>query len=210
MIALREIQKRFGSKLILDIPSFDIAEGIYWIRGFNGSGKTTLLKILSGVIPYLGDTLINGISQKKKPVYYRKFISYAEAEPLYPGFLSGQEILDFYASIKKEKKEILLELTEKLKLHYYIKTPTGTYSSGMLKKLSLLLAFTGKPKIILLDEPHESLDAESSTLLCEMIKQFRDRYGTSFLLTSNQDLSGVKYLITNKLLVENQTIQEII
>lgn len=207
MIELKSLQKKFGDNVVLDIPSFKLTEGIYWIKGINGSGKTTLLKILLGTIPFKGDVLINNISQKNKPVDYRRLISYAEAEPLYPGFLKGQEILDLYTSVKKEKEETIKELLELLQVHYYIKTATGTYSSGMLKKLSLILAFVGKPKVILLDEPLVTLDAASIPRVYNLIKEYHEKFGTTFLLTSHQDFIDTESFINNKLLVENKTIQ---
>ena len=207
MLEIKSLQKKFGDNIVLDIPSFKLNEGIYWIKGINGSGKTTLLKILSGIIPFKGDVVINNVSQKNKPVDYRKFISYAEAEPLYPGFLNGQEILDLYTSVKKEKQETINELLELLQVHYYIKTATGTYSSGMLKKLSLILAFVAKPKVILLDEPLVTLDAASIPRVYQLIKKYHEKFGTTFLLTSHQDFIDTDSFINNKLLVENKTIQ---
>ena len=209
MLELRNIRKKFGHKLILEIPSFDLSEGIYWIGGLNGSGKTTLLKIIAGALPFSGDVLVNGASLKNTPVAYRKLTGYAEAEPLFPGFLSGQEMVDFQAYLKKEKAEVLLELIEKLRVNYFLKTGIGTYSSGMIKRLSLVLAFTGRPKLILLDEPLVTLDAEMIPAVYALIKIYRENYGTSFLLTSHQEFKDPDELISRKLLVENQTLLEI-
>src|ERR1700742_4709748 len=110
MIQLTALQKKFSSRLILDVPHFSIDPGVYWIKGVNGSGKTTLLKMLAGVIPFKGDISINGISQKKSPVAYRRLISYAEAEPLYPSYLRGQDILDLYLAIRKDKNNLAAEM----------------------------------------------------------------------------------------------------
>jgi ABC-2 type transport system ATP-binding protein len=85
MIQLTDLKKKFGNQPVLDIPSFSLDKGIYWIRGLNGSGKTTFLKILSGIVPFQGDVSLDGTSLRKKPVAYRRLISFAEAEPLYPG-----------------------------------------------------------------------------------------------------------------------------
>ncbi len=207
MIQLIQVKKKFGDKLILDIPACSLEDGIYWIQGINGSGKTTLLKILSGIIPFSGDVLINNTSLKKKPVGYRKLISYAEAEPLYPGYLSGREIMELYAYIRKEKRQAVDELLELFRVQYYIQSPTGTYSSGMLKKLSLILAFIGRPAVILLDEPLVTLDADSGPRIYHLIKEYQGRYGTTFLLTSHQDFPDTESLIKGRLLVEDQTLR---
>jgi ABC-2 type transport system ATP-binding protein len=207
MIQLTEIKKKFGNHLVLDIPSFALDNGIYWIRGLNGSGKTTLLKILSGIIPFQGDVRIDGTSLKKKPVAYRRLISFAEAEPLYPGYLTGWDIVELFASVRKEKKEIVEELLGLFQVHYYVRTPIGTYSSGMLKKLSLVLAFIGKPSLIMLDEPLVTLDSENIPRIYDLIKNYQQQFGTSFLITSHQDIPDSASLIRQTLVVENQTLQ---
>jgi ABC-2 type transport system ATP-binding protein len=206
MIELAKVNKNFGSKLILDIPAFELDNGIYWIQGINGSGKTTFLKILSGIIPFSGDVSVNSTSLKKKPVDYRKLVSYAEAEPLYPAYLSGQEIIDFYAYIKKEKKKDIDTLVELFRAEYYINLPIGTYSSGMLKKLSLILAFVGRPQLILLDEPLVTLDAETIPSMYNLVKESHLQFGTSFLVTSHQDFPDNEGIIKRKIIVENQTL----
>ncbi|WP_420149084.1 ABC transporter ATP-binding protein, partial [Spirosoma sp.] len=67
--------------------------------------------------------------------------------------------------------------------------PTGTFSSGMLKKLSLLLAFLGNPQLVLLDEPLTTLDVATAARLFEYIRQIRAEQNVSFLLTSHQDIT---------------------
>src|SRR5450432_1589665 len=112
------------------------------------------MKVLAGLIPFKGDIFIDEkISLRKNPVHYRLLLSHAEAEPVYPSFLTGNELIDFVSNIKKGTKEQVNEIRHILDIDDYLQNPTGSYSSGMLKKLSLLLAFLGQPKWILLEEP---------------------------------------------------------
>ena len=64
---------------------------------------------------------------------------------------------------------------------------TGGYSTGMLKKLSLTLAFAGSNFWILLDEPFAFIDRETEEKLISLIKT-RSHAGTSFIITSHHDL----------------------
>jgi ABC-2 type transport system ATP-binding protein len=84
----------------LSIPDLTIPEGIHWIKGVNGSGKSTLLKSIAGIIPFDGEISINMQSIKKNPVRSRRQVTYSEAEPLYPVFLSATEILEFVAKMR--------------------------------------------------------------------------------------------------------------
>lgn len=62
----------------------------------------------------------------------------------------------------------------------------------MLKKLSLVLAFLGKPKLILLDEPLNTIDAESLEVLYCWINEKHEKDKISFLLSSHQPLDELK------------------
>ncbi len=61
----------------------------------------------------------------------------------------------------------------------------STYSSGMLKKTSLLLAFLGDPKLIILDEPFTTIDSASQDFLIQLINQ-KSAEGVSFLISTHQ------------------------
>jgi len=67
-------------------------------------------------------------------------VNYAEAEPLYPDFLTARDIIQFVGKAKQASKEQIVALAEQLGVNQYWKQPTGTYSSGMLKKVALLMA----------------------------------------------------------------------
>src|ERR1700690_1694906 len=92
-------QKSYGTKKILDIPSMELSLGSYWLQGPNGSGKTTLLRMLAGILPFRGHIRLQGLSLRDHPVAYRRLIGWADAEPLYPDFLTGKDLLTFYRDI---------------------------------------------------------------------------------------------------------------
>lgn len=206
MIEIDNLRKLFGAKPVLEIPSLVLNKDIYWLKGNNGSGKTTFLKILSGLLPFEGNISVNGVNIKKHPLQYRKSISYAEAEPLYPSYLTGRDLLDFFSAIRKADKSDLKNLTDIFQIGPYIDSPIGTYSSGMIKKLSLVLAFTGNPQWILLDEPLVTLDTATAPKVYELITGYYEHRGTAFLLASHQHFTKTQILGLNELTIENQTI----
>ena len=208
MINLRGVEKYYYDKLIVRIPEFTFDAGITWIAGVNGSGKTTLLKAISGMIPFNGDVILTGTSLNKKPVAYRRMISYAEAEPLYPAFVTGWHLVRYYQSTRKASDENVGELVRLSALEQQLKNPVGTYSSGMVKRLSLLLALMGHVPLILLDEPLATLDAAGVETLPVLMQEYRKRYETSFIFSSHQALPPSLH-IDHKYVIDNNTIQQI-
>lgn len=208
MLHFVEFQKFYGNFPALIIPDLTINPGIYWIKGVDGSGKSTLLKSIAGIMAFDGDIVLNdNISIKKQPVAYRKLVNFAEAEPLFPEFLTGMEMVKLFASAKEAPAGQEQQFIDSMLMQSYIARPIGTYSSGMLKKLSLVLAFLGNPKLILLDEPLITIDTESLKILYSWIRQQHTENGVSFLLSSHQALDEAEQLSAVELLVEEQTLQ---
>lgn len=191
MLQLTNIKKSYGNHHIFSIPELLLPAGSYWLKGSNGAGKSTFLKMLAGTIPFSGEILINGnTSIRKNAVTYRQLVNHAEAEPVYPSFVTGKELVDFICKLKKGSKEQVNKLKDILAIDDYLQNPTGSYSSGMLKKLSLLLAFLGHPKWILLDEPLTTLDQASQKAFCNLVMEQRKENDISFIITSHQDIEN--------------------
>jgi len=206
-LTIRELKKKYGERTILQVPTYSMDQGLYWLRAPNGTGKTTLSKIIAGIIPFEGDIAIDdNITLKKHRVKYRLRVSFAEAEPTYPGFLTAADLIGFYAQTKKAPRDQIPRLTADFGIKNFLHQPCGSYSSGMLKRLSLLLAFIGRPRMIILDEPYNSLDDEARSMLNTLIAMHRQKEEISFLLASHEPIS-VK---TDKTLtIENQNLIEV-
>ncbi len=191
MIYIKDLKKYYkpGSDTVIDIPELILTNEIYWLKGINGSGKTTLLKLLAGLIPFEGEILVNGANISNNRIQYRSIVNYGEAEPVYPDFLSGKDLVNFYAETKKAPAEQVNRIIEKLDIRSYINNKAGSYSSGMTKKLSLALAFLGNPKLILLDEPLITLDQKAIKAVIEIITDYH-KSGTCFLMASHQEFDS--------------------
>ncbi|AEW00337.1 hypothetical protein A4D02_23705 [Niastella koreensis] len=207
MIHLQQVQKLYDRKLILNIPEFTLDNGIYWIYGLNGTGKTTFLKIMAGMIPFEGDTHINKVSLKKNGVSYRKQVSYAEAEPVYPSYIAGRDLVSFYQHNRKAPQQQINRLIDFSGLGINLNNPIGTYSSGMVKRLSLLLAFIGPVALILLDEPLATLDTDAVHALPDLINEYRQQFGTSFIFSSHQPFLSESLAVDRNFSITDHTIQ---
>jgi ABC-2 type transport system ATP-binding protein len=208
MLQFQNFTKSYGNYPALKIENLQLQAGIYWIKGVNGSGKSTLLKSIAGILAFDGDILIdNTISIKKQPVAYRKLVNFAEAEPVFPDFLTGSEMIALFADAKDAPTGQEEHYIKSMGMQSFVERPVGTYSSGMMKKLSLLLAFLGKPKLILLDEPLITIDMASLAVLNTWIRERREQEGSSFLLSSHQILEDGSLPVSGELLVEDQTLK---
>lgn len=207
MLRFRNFKKAYFNKLIIEIENVDLEKGVYWIRGSNGSGKSTLLKSVAGMIPFEGEISLFGLpNTTKNAMAYRKMVNYSDAEPLYPEYLKGIDLISFYRSINKTpSRKSIDELLERFKMKDAYLDPIGSYSSGMKKKLALILAFIGSPKLILLDEPLVALDYDAVKVVKELIVEFTS-IGSSVLFTSHQEFENEVLFELQVLVIENNKL----
>lgn len=184
MLEIQHFHKSYPTGFQIEIHSLHLSKGIHLIKGENGSGKSTLLKAIAGIHDFKGDVHLDGISLKKDPIPFRKLVNYSEAEPLFPGFLSMDELIAFVAKTKVADQGQIEGLKETLGIGDFSKNAISTYSSGMLKKTGLILAFLGNPSLIILDEPYTTIDVGTQKRLTELINLELNK-GVSFLLTSH-------------------------
>jgi len=209
MLQITGFSKTYQGRAVLRIESFAFAPGSYWIQGANGSGKSTLLQAIAGITPFEGDIRLAGLSVKKQAVAYRCLVNFAAAEPLFPEFLTGRELISLFRVAKNGPLHQEDFYLESLRMTAYVHEPVGTYSSGMLKKLALVLAFLGRPTCILLDEPLTTLDAEAVPVLCAWMARQQAEQGTSFLLSSHQALTGAVLPALQKVGIEQATLRHL-
>ncbi len=207
MITIRNYSKHYDNRLILAIPSLDLNPGVTWVKGENGAGKTTLFKSMAGIIPCEGDISVNDISLTEDPITYRLRVNYSEAEPLYPTFLTAKDLVRFVGKSKGAKTDQQDRYCEALGVSDYFTKACATYSSGMLKKLSLAMAFLGNPELIILDEPLVTLDERSRNYLLTLVKEKTEGNDPiTILLSSHQMLDPGILSVSRMLEIKNGTI----
>lgn len=196
-IKVQNLNKSYHSKLILKNISFSVKKGtIHGFIGPNGAGKSTTLKTLMGlVIPQRGRIYIEGQEDKSK-----FNIGYARAEPKFPDYKVEQIVVDCVTflnlSLKNKKQSISLnwakqQLSNSL-LNRYRQTKFSSLSTGWKKTLQLFILTLYKPKILILDEPFNGLDATFHTQLIESLKEVRQK--DCSILLSTHTLSDLQEL----------------
>ena len=147
MIAVRNITVRFGEKTVLDRFSLALPEeGITALSGPSGCGKTTLLRVLAGLQPVEGGTVV---------VPERPTLLFQENR-LLPWRTVEQHITDVLPRARRGEAPRWLELAE---LEGEEKSCPGPLSGGMGRRLALARALACGGGLYLLDEPFTGVDA---------------------------------------------------
>jgi ABC-2 type transport system ATP-binding protein len=204
MLHIRNFKKLYNQHLILKFDELKLSNGVYWFKGENGSGKSTLFKSLAGLLPFDGDVTLNNIDLKKQQIEYRKRVNYSEAEPNFPGFVTAKDLIRFVGKAKAANKQQQELYTALFGVDAYFEQTCETFSSGMLKKLSLSLAFLGGPAVIILDEPLITLDENARKILLNHIKALSSE--KIFLLSSHQLLDDMEIPVSGIFKIQNQSL----
>jgi ABC-type multidrug transport system ATPase subunit len=190
MVVVDQVGKSFGDKQAIHELSFTVPAGqICGLLGPNGAGKTTLFRLLMGILKATrGKLTIDGLDAFTDRVEAKRRIGFLPDEPVFYSYLSGREILELSAAMHglpvKETLDRLAPTIARLRLAEDLGNFADDYSRGMKKKLGLLLALLHAPKLLVLDEPTNGLDVESTHLFYDLITD-EARRGTTVLFSTH-------------------------
>ncbi|MGW1056689.1 ABC transporter ATP-binding protein [Micromonospora rubida] len=183
--------RRYGDVLALDRVSLDVRAGeLVGLLGPNGAGKSTLLNLLVGLRrPTAGRVELFG-GDPRDPAHRRQ-IGVTPQETGLPGTLRVGEVVDFVAAHFPDPVP-RGELLDRFGLTDQVRRQTGGLSGGQRRRLAVALAFIGRPRLVVLDEPTTGLDVEARHSLWEAIRGFHADGGT--VLLSSHYLEEVEAL----------------
>jgi len=209
MLHCRDVSKRFGEFVALDNISFDLAGGICALLGPNGAGKSTLLKILTGLLaPDCGEVRIAGCDVAKEPLRVKRMIGVLPEDLGVFDALTIEEHLELcgpvYGLSRHETKERSGALLRILGLEQGRYTYLDQCSQGMRKKTALAMALLHNPRVLLLDEPFESIDPSSSVTIRDLLIAVSGR-GIAVFLTSHA-LAMIPQLATDVMMIRDGRI----
>src|SRR5579864_3491103 len=190
LVEIDQVTKTFGTKVALRNISFSVPSGqICGLLGPNGAGKTTLFRLLMGILkPTEGRLLIDGHDAFEDRVEVKRLIGFLPDEPVFYSYLSGREVLELSAAMHGLDVPAAMgrisPVMSRLRLTDDIDNYAEDYSRGMKKKLGLLLAMLHEPKLLVLDEPTNGLDVESTRLFYELISEEAHK-GTTVLFSTH-------------------------
>ena len=188
-VETRGLTRCFGDLYAVAGLDLSVETGRFFgFLGPNGAGKSTTIKMLTGLLaPTQGSISILGenIGDSEKARLVKKRIGVVPEELALFDNLTAREYLTFVGRMYQLPKETVhkrsQELLTVMGLENEDKKLTLEYSHGMKKKLALAAALIPKPDLLFLDEPFEGVDAVSSRILRDMLKQCVLRGATVFL-----------------------------
>jgi ABC-2 type transport system ATP-binding protein len=190
LVRVDGVSKFFGEKTALKDIYFSVPSGqICGLLGPNGAGKTTLFRLLMGILkPTWGTLFVDGLDAFEDRVQVKRLIGFLPDEPIFYSYLSGREILELSAAMHgldvAATMQRIAPLIAKLRLAEDIDNYAEDYSRGMKKKLGLLLALLHEPRLLVLDEPTNGLDVESTHLFYDLISETAHQ-GTTVLFSTH-------------------------
>lgn len=178
-----EVTRRYGDLTALDRVSLEIRAGeLIGLLGPNGAGKSTLVNLLTGLRrPTSGTVTLFG-GRPSDPVH-RQALGVTPQETGLPPTLRVRECVDFVAAHYPSPAD-RDELLERFGVAELRDRQIGGLSGGQKRKIAVALAFAGRPRLVLLDEPTTGLDVEARRALWDAIRDFHAGGGT-VLLTSH-------------------------
>ncbi|MEX0568690.1 MAG: ABC transporter ATP-binding protein [Candidatus Njordarchaeota archaeon] len=189
-ISFVNVKKIYDGKEAVKNFNMKISSGeIFALLGPNGSGKTTLIRIATGLLkPTEGDVIINGYSIKKNPIKAKKSIGFVPDEPYVYESLSGYENIQFVADLwrvdLKSKEEELIRLAQILEMGRALEDVVSTYSAGMKRKLSFIMALIHDPEVLIIDEITASLDPKALASI-ELILSGLKKKGVAIMFSTH-------------------------
>jgi ABC-2 type transport system ATP-binding protein len=167
--------------------SFEVREGeIFGFVGPNGAGKTTTLKVLMGLIrATAGEASVLGCDVRE--TQFRRHIGFLPENPYFYDFLTGREILSFYAKLSGVARALrgdrVAMLLDWVGLSGAADARLRTYSKGMLQRVGIAQALVHDPKVVFLDEPMSGLDPIGRKEIRDLILRLRTEGKTVFMNT---------------------------
>jgi ABC-2 type transport system ATP-binding protein len=210
MVEIDRVSKSFGYKSALRDVTFSVPAGqICGLLGPNGAGKTTLFRLLMGILKAKeGKLLIDGHDAFEERVEVKRLIGFLPDEPVFYSYLSGREVLELSAAMHGLDAETTIDriapIIAKLRLAEDISNYAEDYSRGMKKKLGLLLAMLHEPKLLVLDEPTNGLDVESTHLFYDLIFETAQQ-GTTVLFSTHL-MDHVTKLCSHAVIINEGTV----
>lgn len=180
-LRFHQVRRRFGRLTVLRGVSGQVEAGrVMVVTGANGSGKSTLLRCLAGLLlPDAGeiayreaDAAASGTDDlTDSPLLdageRRRRIGYVAPDLALYEELTTEENLAFFSRLRGVPRERGPALLQRLDLP--LDRPAGALSSGMRQKLRWAWALLHRPRLLLLDEPFQNLDARGEGVVREML-----------------------------------------
>ncbi len=202
LLALRGVRFRYGEREVLTVEELDLRAGEATVLvGDNGSGKTTLLKLLNGLLaPSAGEVFYQGrpLGAGGDEAIRRDSVLVHQDPYLFRGSVHhnvafGLKVRHVAAA---ETRGRVQEALARVGLKGFERRRAGELSGGEGKRVALARALALRPRVLFLDEPTASVDADTVRRIENLLRELVQG-GTTLVLSSHHD--GFAYRVADRL-----------
>lgn len=196
-------------KKVLEDFSIELGKHeVVGLIGLNGAGKTTFMKTLAGLLStyQIEETLFVGkqIGFRDNAFKKKRYVVFAEEHSFQ--YFTFKEYINYVADSYGKELTGLEQLIQGFHFEEYTDVLLKELSTGNLKKAYLITAFALKPELLLLDEPVNGLDFQSTEYLYRLMEEYKN-HGT--LLFSSHILESISLTSDRVLVLENGQIKKV-
>lgn len=209
LLTIKNLDTWYSSeKKVLRSLSLELAEHeVVGLIGLNGAGKTTFIKVLSGLLTTFSSDGIwfygRSIKFRERNFKLRRYTVFAEDNSFQ--YFTFREYLSYVFSAYKKNLPDVSELIHGFRFDDYVDVLLKDLSTGNRKKAFLITAFALKPELLLLDEPVNGLDFESTEYLYKQIAGYKE-HGT--ILFSSHVLESITLTSDRVFVLEDGQIRQ--
>ncbi|WP_445451966.1 ATP-binding cassette domain-containing protein [Herbiconiux liukaitaii] len=193
-LSISGLRKKFGSTTAVDGIDLDVPQGsFYGIVGPNGAGKTTTLSMVTGLLrPDGGVVTVLDQDVWRDPAAAKRLIGVLPDRLRLFDRLTGRQLLYYSGSLRGLDTATVRQRSDDLATAFGLEDALGRlvsdYSAGMTKKIALACAMIHSPRILVLDEPFESVDPVSAANVVDILEKYVTGGGTVVLSSHSMDM----------------------
>jgi len=205
VIEVDKLRKLYKDFIAVDDISFNVARGeIFGLLGPNGAGKTTTFECLEGLRrPDSGSFKLLGLKPNYNYSNLRNLIGVQLQTSGLPENMRVDEAINFFSAYHNVVPRY--DLLERLNLKDKAKVQYQSLSTGLKRRLSLIIALVHNPLILFLDEPTAGLDVQSRIELHDIIKELQQS-GTTILLATHDMAEAEKIASRVAILLQGKIV----
>ncbi|WP_100489322.1 ABC transporter ATP-binding protein [Sporolactobacillus pectinivorans] len=204
VVSVRGLVKHYGTFTALNGIDFQIGSGeVFGLLGANGAGKTTTLECLEGLRqPSAGAIRIAGCNPQTDGRTLRRRLGVQLQSAALPGCMRVDEAIALMRAYQHAGS--CSDLVERFDAGTLLKKQYRQLSTGQRRRVHLILALIGRPRVLVLDEPTAGLDVQSRAHLHEAVREMK-KAGMTILMASH-DMAEVEELCDRLAILRNGRI----
>ncbi len=193
-LVVSDLVKRFGDTIAVDHVSLTVPAGtLYGIVGPNGAGKTTTLSMVSGLLrPDGGSVSVSGADVWSDPGLAKRNMGVLPDRLRLFDRLTGRQLLHYAGTLRGLDARTVKQRSSDLATAFGLEDSLGRvvsdYSAGMAKKIAIACALIHSPRLLVLDEPFESVDPVSASNITAILQKYVAAGGTVVLSSHSMEL----------------------